>query len=352
MHSWLGGRLPRDNNFDLIRLFAATQVLVFHAINHLGATIPDAVRSLLVVFPGVPIFFFISGLLVTSSLAGRDLKPYAEARVKRVFPALWLAFGIALLILLSFSQITATEARSPTFWVWVATQVTVFQVYNPTMFNDFGVGVVNGSLWTIPVEIGFYFILPMLVFAARRSVRLLTWILALAAVVSFAFSQWLETFGPEPALLVKIAGATPLPHMWLFASGALTFLHFEKVRGLLAPFKWWVPLAMYIAFRLAIAPALAEPLAAAASGVMMFFAIMGVAIIAPTRVHILRGNDISYGMYVYHMLVVNVLVETGMGGWSGVAIAITTTTCLAWVSWSQLEKRILKASGRKVRATT
>jgi peptidoglycan/LPS O-acetylase OafA/YrhL len=348
MFAWLGTRLPRENNFDLIRLFAASQVLLTHSIIHFGAAFPAGFRSLLFMFPGVPIFFFISGLLVTSSLAGRDLKPYAEARVRRVFPALWLAFGIALLILMAFSQITATEARSPNFWAWVATQVTVFQVYNPAMFNDFGVGVVNGSLWTIPVEIGFYFILPLLVYVSRRSVNLLTWVLGISVVLSFVFDQWLDTFGPEPALIFKIAGATPLPHMWLFASGALTFLHFEKVRSLLGRFQWWVPMVAYIAFRLVAAPVLAEPLAAAVSGVLMFLAIMGVAIIAPTRVHVLRGNDISYGIYVYHMLVVNGLVEMGMGGWLGVAIALVVTTSLAWFSWMLLERRVLK-SGQKQR---
>lgn len=347
MFVWLGTSLPRENNFDLIRLFAASQVLLTHSIIHFGAAFPDGLRSLLFMFPGVPIFFFISGLLVTSSLAGRDLKPYAEARVRRVFPALWLAFGIALLILVAFNQITATEVRSPNFWAWVATQVTVFQVYNPAMFNDFGVGVVNGSLWTIPVEIGFYFILPILVYVSRRSVNLLTWVLGISVVLSFAFDQWLDTFGAEPALLIKIAGATPLPHLWLFASGALAFLHFEKVRGLLGRFQWWLPLVAYIAFRIVAAPALPEPLAAAVSGILMFLAIIGGAIIAPMRVHALRGNDISYGIYVYHMLVVNVLVETGIGEWPGVAIAIVVTTSLAWFSWTLLERRILKGGQKR-----
>ena len=54
------------NNFDLLRILAATQVLYFHTIFHLKINAPS--WSLVFQdFPGVPVFFVISGYLVSAS---------------------------------------------------------------------------------------------------------------------------------------------------------------------------------------------------------------------------------------------------------------------------------------------
>jgi peptidoglycan/LPS O-acetylase OafA/YrhL len=50
------------NNFDLIRLAAAAQVAVLHVTAYLSPDFNEsALGRLLEAFPGVPIFFFISG---------------------------------------------------------------------------------------------------------------------------------------------------------------------------------------------------------------------------------------------------------------------------------------------------
>ena len=61
----------RTNNFDLIRLCAATQVIILHAADHLrlfqvSGTV-GAIVSVIGFFPGVPTFFFISGFLISKS---------------------------------------------------------------------------------------------------------------------------------------------------------------------------------------------------------------------------------------------------------------------------------------------
>lgn len=49
-----------SNNFDLIRLFAASQVMVGHAVAHMKLPFPVFAEYLLNAFPGVPIFFVVS----------------------------------------------------------------------------------------------------------------------------------------------------------------------------------------------------------------------------------------------------------------------------------------------------
>ena len=85
--------ISRNNNFDLIRLLAALQVLIWHGAVHLDVF--DKIYGLLNVLfqlPGVPIFFTISGFLITHSLerSNFQLKKYFQNRALRIYPALWV----------------------------------------------------------------------------------------------------------------------------------------------------------------------------------------------------------------------------------------------------------------------
>ena len=58
-------KISRENNFDLIRLLAAFQVLIWHGSVHFELS--ETLYDILVViyhFPGVPIFFTISGFFI------------------------------------------------------------------------------------------------------------------------------------------------------------------------------------------------------------------------------------------------------------------------------------------------
>ncbi len=58
------------NNFDLIRLFAAFQVALVHVFRIMEietAWVGSFILHLFYLFPGVPIFFFISGFLISRS---------------------------------------------------------------------------------------------------------------------------------------------------------------------------------------------------------------------------------------------------------------------------------------------
>ena len=80
-----------NNNFDLIRLLAALQVAISHACSHLEFYSPAL--EFLAVIPGVPVFFFVSGFLISGSFHNSKmaLKPLANfflKRVLRLYPAL------------------------------------------------------------------------------------------------------------------------------------------------------------------------------------------------------------------------------------------------------------------------
>lgn len=338
---WLDTRIPRDNNFTLIRLFAALQVVAMHADTHLRVGLPG--RGLLEMFHGVPIFFFISGMLVTLSLGSRNLGSYIEARMRRIFPALWLAFLFAAVLLISFGQIGLSELTLTQFWLWAFGQITVFQVYHPDIFRDFGVGAVNGSLWTIPVELGFYIALPILALVARKK-AVFHALVIVGAVVSFAIYQW--AVGRD-GLGGKILMATPLAHFWLFAMGVLAFLHFDKALAWASQLNryrlgYLYPLAAYVAAHLLPLP---EWLTMAISAPLMAATIFCLAFTAPKLKE--PEFDISYGVYLFHMLVVNAFVALGHSGWTAALATLAITLGLAWLSWTYVERPVLRPGERK-----
>lgn len=168
------------NNFDLVRLLAASQVVVVHGIEHLELT--SIVNQhfaiswhLLTAFPGVPIFFVVSGYLISRSLDREPcLRSYAVNRMLRIYPALIACFLVSVLSVLVVSPKNILTADPLRFTSWTIAQLTFFQFYNPDFLRSYGVGTLNGSLWTIPVELQFYIILPItyLMLGLRTSKKL------------------------------------------------------------------------------------------------------------------------------------------------------------------------------------
>lgn len=93
----------RANNFQLVRLAAATAVVLFHSYaltDHwtdepLWQRVPEFNFGAL----GVACFFVISGFLVTQSwLSRRRVMPFVAARVLRIYPALVAAVALTVVL--------------------------------------------------------------------------------------------------------------------------------------------------------------------------------------------------------------------------------------------------------------
>src|SRR5271165_6680248 len=153
----------RQNGFDLLRIIAATMVIYGHAFPLSGSVAPgilgNGAQSI-----GVKIFFIISGFLVTRSwLADPNLLRFAQRRAARIAPGLIVAvlFGTFVVGPL-FTKISLAEyITSGTTWRYLANCV-LYPVYSlPGVFqgNPFP-NAVNGSLWSLPVEVLMYVLTP------------------------------------------------------------------------------------------------------------------------------------------------------------------------------------------------
>lgn len=347
-------RVDTHNNFDLLRLLAALQVAYFHITYHLKIELGDAGRSVnkvLDLFSGVPIFFVISGFLISKSYErSRGIRSYAWNRFLRIYPALWVAFAASLIALgwhgfLGWSAVTDRH-----FAAWIAAQLTIGQFYSPDMVRGYGVGTPNGSLWTIPVELGFYVALPVLYVAVRR-LRARTADLLLAAIALASYTTWYAIVrrpDHDQALALKLALVTSVPYLHMFLMGVLAHRSFDRLRRLFEG-KALAWTAGYIASML-ILDRLFGPerktsyLLALLSNVGLAGWTLSVAFTGRSlSERVLRGNDLSYGLYIYHMIVVNVLVHRrALGDVRHALLAGVISFALAACSWRLVESPALK----------
>lgn len=340
-----------NNNFDYIRLFAATQVLIFHSINHLQIESPiwaEFFRP----FQGVPIFFVVSGFLVTASYErSTSLWTYLEKRARRIFPGLWFCLIVTAIVLLVLGYPLFTGIGIS----WFAAQLAAF-IYTPSFLRSFGFGSYNGSLWTIPIEIQFYLTVPILsyfVHRAGRPIRFLVVILALATAAAIAIRIYVPSvvgiYETSETMLAKLVRYAFVTHYFLFVLGALGFYASAQclrwIRGKLL--LWLIPVVMMHIF----APW-------TVFSVVLGQIFLGIFVLSAAFTYLGRNAidsyDISYGVYLFHGLILNVMIVLGFSGVDYQLYVVLVASYLAGlVSWVFVETAFIRrASTQKTRLSS
>jgi peptidoglycan/LPS O-acetylase OafA/YrhL len=107
---------------------------------------------------GVELFFLISGYVILHSAQGKTLGQFFVSRVRRLYPAYWVACTLCFVAVRLFRPAYGAVGWSPIFDVSLRTYC-----YNLTMLQTFfGVPNVDGAYWTLAVEITFYFLVSLL----------------------------------------------------------------------------------------------------------------------------------------------------------------------------------------------
>lgn len=338
----------RSNNFDLIRLLASIQVFFMHAFVPLRLTVSPSVAEVLDWFPGVPIFFMISGILVTHSFVRlASLSRYFRNRVFRIFPGLWVCLAVSFLFAAWQGDLEGRSLFLKTA-IWVSLQGSFFQFVN-FWINP---GVTNGALWSISTELQFYFVLPFVAIYGRRFLRSrvgVSAVLIIFSVASAMFHQWVLSSQDE--LLPKLFPtfyASILANGYLFAFGALIYLWQGKLlpvcRGRFVGF-----LAVYVILRLAlVAGGISPAMIHATFFGLVVYPLLGLVVYSFSysfpglSQRILNGNDFSYGIYIYHMPMIYMSLHMQLEGAWGLIVTAGLVALFAAMSWIFIERSVLK----------
>jgi peptidoglycan/LPS O-acetylase OafA/YrhL len=341
-----------SNNFDLIRLAAALQVAYIHGTGAFGpASGHRHLTTLVSLFPGVPVFFFISGFLISKSFeTNPDWRDYARNRGLRIYPALAVCFVLSLTAIALSGFFTGRDVPPAQFCAWIIAQLTFGQFYIPPFIYHPPIWALNGSLWTITVELQFYVLVPVIytVLGLARAPRrqsncMLIVALAVCLLVSEAWTA--KNPGRGGALGPQIPPALFLPWVYMFLLGILAQRNCELLRS------WFAGRLMYILPTYCVLAALTsrylhwklgdsiQPLLFLGLVLVTFSAAFTVPTLSE---RLLRRNDVSYGLYIYHSPVMNVLVLTGvLAGPAAMTFALTLSIALACASWRVIEKPAL-----------
>lgn len=340
-----------NNGFDLLRLLAASQVAFCHSVEFMS---PEYASQLwfkfFELFPGVPVFFFVSGFLISRSYEKNSvLGEYGLNRALRIYPALYLCLLVNILLVAFTGYFSTVNAGFVDLLVLFVAKATFFQFYNPDFMRGFGDGVLNGSLWTICVELQFYVMTPIFYMVMSKVTKFRSNLFLIAAIVLFLGSNRLLYFlQPEYALTVywKLFRVSFVPWFYMFLVGMFFQKNYESIRKRLDVIHPLVLLVLYVGFssmmssagfRLdnGIGPLIYIPLA---------IVIFRIAFSGFSRLSELLGkNDFSYGIYIYHMPIANMFLFYGLVGSLLYPTAVLLISLLvAGFSWFLLEKPCLK----------
>lgn len=334
----------RDNNLNLIRMVAATAVLVSHAwpltmgpsaIEPLTASVGHSLGRI-----SVYIFFVISGFLITASFERSEtLFRFVAARVMRLMPGLIVSLVFVALVLgLLVTQLPAgAYLTSPDTWTFLLSNTLLVspQYRLPGVFVNNPFPAVEGSIWTLFYEVACYGLVFILgVGAMLRRNRLAIFVCAYATLCAGVLA-----FGAE-LLPYKLYRLLLLSLPFVVGMGAWAWRDRLPLSGAAAIGLWTLayllhdtPVA-YLAFILALSYATFW-LAYVPGGWLRSYNRLG---------------DYSYGMYIYAFplqgLVVMLFGATSI--WLHVAIVTPITLLAAVLSWRLVEEpalRLLKGEG-------
>ena len=291
--------------------------------------------SLLKVLPGglaVQCFFVISGFLITKSyLKQSELTVYAKSRFMRIYP---LYFFVIITSFLVGLMITSYEynvylVESVRYLLSNLFFLNFIQPSLPGVFNELGNnGAVNGSLWTIKVEVMFYISVPVIYgfFTKFISKEKLTVIFFMLSIVCFyVLTYCVEKYGINKALNNQLPSL-----MSYFMVGAyLNFVDIDKKKiELVLPFAL---LGLYLDIELFM------PLSV---GALVAFLAFHTPIVMVSK----KIGDLSYGIYIWHYPVVQLYLyfDFFSSPLLGTFMVIFTVMILAYISWHLLEKKCLR----------
>jgi peptidoglycan/LPS O-acetylase OafA/YrhL len=333
----------RLRNVSELRLFFAASVLLSHAATLANPAGYAPLRMVLNSEAAVQGFFVLSAFLVCGSYS-RILDPlkFYKRRFLRIYPA----YIMAVLLFLGLGIAQALLRGVPVAWNelprYLAANLSTLNFIQPTLGGVFAgnaITAINGALWSIKVELMFYAVLPLLFAVGQRtSFFALAAVMIAAGALYWPILTWLgESLGVAwpPSFRYQLPG-----QLHFFGLGVALFAwsrHKIGTRGMMALAVWAPLLLVMVGARYEATHAL-----------VLVTIIAGVTAL-PQVPDVLLGQDTSYGVYLSHFPLIQLLLAAGMGA-APFALYAVTVAALAFayglLSWRFVEKPALSLGYR------
>lgn len=323
----------KENNLTFIRLVAATSVIY----GHTPAIVPGfpadwVTRTTGYAFIGgvaVDLFFLISGFLVTASIVTGGWRRYVVSRVLRIYPALWVHLILVTFVigpLISTIPLREYLTHHDTWFYFTGLAGTLHGAFFlPGVFTGNPEHAVNGSIWSVLIEVWLYGILLgayLLGITRNRTIFNVAFFVLIVAV--WSNDSWVPGF---------IAGATNLHVCLMFAIGAFLYMNRDGVPA--------SPYYLLIALFLAAMTLGTDRFHFAY--VLVLVAFFCCASFGKQFAWLDRYGDFSYGVYLYGWPAAQLvrMYFPGLSGLENCIAASSIALACGFTSWHLIEKRCL-----------
>ncbi len=315
------------NNFDFLRHFLAFCV-VWHHFNILTgysvSFIPLEVINSDVAVKG---FFVVSGLLIwLSAFNTGTWKAYVVKRVFRIYPALLFVLLIMSVILISYYAESTVDVLK--YFSLNSIFLSFLGNCVGDLFDTNVLCAVNGSLWTLKLEVAYYVFVGLVVYCFKR--RAYSLIVGFT-VLSFLLESSLLLLPSSMDLLVSTY-ENQIPFKFYYFGLGVVFYNFHErfssqslLLLLIVGFLGWYVFSVKFIF-------------------LPLFVLTLVYLLAfrMKAFNFSKYGDLSYGMYIFHFPIIQLLVfeKLFFGVWFiDFILLLVIILLLSKVSWELIESK-------------
>ena len=335
-------RISKDNNINFLRLFLAYMVVFFHSAELSGSSYPFSKF-----FDGeiaVYGFFIISGFLIIRSYwSSPSLKDYYIRRSKRLLPAYFIVVIGCIVFLSYYSSLSTSDyfKSSQTIKYFFSNIIFLnfLQPSLPGVFAENRLQAVNGSLWTIKVEVCFYVILPIIghLMSKLKTKFRMNLLLCFLYVFGLAYKFLCLHIAEKSGNKIFVELSRQLPGaIQYFAVGIFCAVNYELIRKYEKYLV--VPAIIIVAIYYALGNWYLLPIGL---GVIVMY----IGFNFKRLNGIGKIGDYSYGVYIFHFPIIQILTSLGyfkLNKDVTLLVVLGLVFSISYLSWHFLEKKVLK----------
>jgi peptidoglycan/LPS O-acetylase OafA/YrhL len=306
---------------------------------------------------GVEIFFVISGFVIANSASNSSPKEFLLGRALRLYPAVWVASTMSLLVLLFFVREKASEFIVPYIHAMLLLPKGIKGQWLDAVY------------WTLAAEMAFYGLVFCTLLTKKVTLRHLAWGLTIYSAVFNAFCMVVLSGALESDLLYwvvlmfRVPGATWLLNhgcffalgIWLFISANRTLTSCERVAVVVAFLSGAAEVYYFSHFIVNAIPAISDqplllPVFVWAAAVLLIAyaannARRAAGAASPEAPAYLRTLGlITYPLYLTHNLtgtaLIRILTDAGMDDSLAVWLSLAMLVPLCWFICAKVEPAI------------
>ena len=317
-----------------MRLILATWILCAHSLwmtnGKYLSLVFDVGLPRVAIFAPMPMFFALSGFLVSASLdRTRSLVTFAGLRALRIVPALFVDTIFSALVLGPiFTSLRLTDYFSSSKFARYFLNIVGDIHYSlPGVFAANADSSVNAQLWTVPYELGCYlalFALALIGLFRRRTAMLLAIFVAQAVYFAVGFFVRHSAFNMGQLLVLS------------YLAGTLLHLYRGRV-----PLHW----SFFIISTVASTACYVIPALIGLAAIPTAYAVVYLGLLNPPKLWLVRSGDYSYGIYLYGYPLQQALLAAlpiAKMWYGNLLLSVPITFAFAYLSWNVVEKRALK----------